>query len=257
MNNTPQIIRLEPNGPASSGLAKMNLDPADYQSDPPVQHIHYYFEDPDLGISIGVWTTTSMQEILGPYPCDEYMFVLEGQVAMVDGAGRETPVRQGEAFSVRSGIPISWTQDGFLRKFFMIYAPPNTPVPEIASADGGVLVHDLVMLEAGLTPLDTTDPFEILGDTPVQRDNILFTNDAGNMFTGMWDSTAFESEMKPFPCHELVHLLEGEVTITEASGASSLFQGGDTFFVPMGTECSWKAADYIRKLYAILDPAAG
>ncbi|NOR20792.1 MAG: hypothetical protein GQ538_11970 [Xanthomonadales bacterium] len=42
-----------------------------------------------------------------------------------------------------------------------------------------------------------------------------------------WDSSAFESEMLPFPCYEFVQLLEGEITITEEDGTVSVFEVSD------------------------------
>ena len=84
----------------------------------------------------------------------------------------------------------------------MTYANPGAPTPDISSVEGGVLVLDQAVLANNMIEMDTTAPFVIEGEPPLQRDHIVFTNDAGNMFTGMWDSTAFESEMRPFPCHE-------------------------------------------------------
>lgn len=256
MSNTKKIIRLEPQGPRETGLTEMELDPADFQSDLPQQHIHLYFEDEASGLAVGVWTTTSMQEVFGPYPGDEFMCILEGQVAIVDGDGNEIVVKQSETFCVRNAIPVSWKQVGFLRKFFMTCSNPGVPTPEIPSAEGGVMILDGPALESGLTIMETTAPFEIAGILPLQRDNNRFTNDAGNMFVGMWDSTSFESEMKPFPCHEFVQLLDGEVTITEKDGAVHEFKPGDVLFIPMGTVCSWKVEDYIKKYYSIFDPTA-
>ena len=105
--------------------------------------------------------------------------------------------------------------------------------------------------------MDNTEPLVIVGEAPLQHDNVMFTNDAGNMFVGMWDSTAFESEMTPFPCHELVQLLEGEVTITEESGETHLFKAGEACFIPMGTVCKWQSNGYLKKFYSILDPGTG
>jgi uncharacterized cupin superfamily protein len=257
MGTEKKVYRLERSGPADAGLAKMKLDPADFQSDLPEQHLHVYFEDEALGLSVGVWTTTTMQEAFGPYPGDEFMWVLEGQVAMVDADGKETPVQEGETFCIRNGIPISWKQVGFLRKFYMTYAKPKAPAPEIASAEGGVVVLDPSQLEANLQVMDNTEPFEIRGPGPRQRDSAGFTNDAENMFVGMWDTEAFESEMKPFPSYEFVQMLEGELTITEEDGTAHRFAPGDAFFVPKGTVCSWKTAGTVKKLYCILDPGAG
>ena len=257
MRTETAVYRLGQNGAAGSGLSKMELDPADFQSDLPEQHLHVYFEDEDLGLSVGVWTTTSMQETFGPYPGDEFMWVLEGRVAMVDADGRETPVEEGETFCIRNGIPISWKQVGPLRKFYMTYAKPGAPTREVSSADGGVVVLDTAQLRVGLQKMDTTEPFEIRGAAPLQRDNGCFTNDAGTLFVGMWDSEPFESEMKPFPCYEFVQMLEGEVTITEGDGTAHRFATGDAFFVPKGTVCSWNTRGTVRKLYCILDPTAG
>jgi uncharacterized cupin superfamily protein len=194
-----------------------------------------------------------MQEAFGPYPGDEFMSILEGQVSMVDADGSETLIKAGETFCIRNGIPISWKQVGFLRKFYMTYADPGAAISEIDSADGGVQILDPGKLSAGLAPMDTTEPFVIVGDKPVQHDNLFFTNDAGNLYIGMWDSTALDSEMRPFPCHEMVQLLEGEVLITEADGSRHQFVAGDAFFIPKGTVCKWQIGAYVKKFYSILE----
>ncbi len=137
----------------------------------------------------------------------------------------------------------------------MTYANPNAPTPDISSADDGIKILDPVTLEGGMTNMKTTDPFVIKGKAPLQRDHLVFTNDAGNMFVGMWDSPPFVSEMHPFPRYEFVQLLEGEVTITEGDGTVHLFKAGDAFFIPMGTVFRWQTSEYIKKFYSILEPA--
>ncbi len=253
MSTNKRVIRFEPNGPADTGMPALELERADFQSELPEQHLHVYFEDEALGLSAGVWTTTDMQEAFGPYPGDEFMWVLEGQVAMMDGDGNATHIKKGETFCIRNGIPISWKQVGFLRKFYMTYDDPNAQTPVIANADGGVLILDPDVLHSGMTKMDNTEPLLIKGKAPLQHDNIAFTNDAGNMFVGMWDSMAFESEMRPFPWYEFVQLLEGEITIMQAGGTTHQFNAGDAFFIPEGTPCSWTAGGYVKKLYSILD----
>jgi uncharacterized cupin superfamily protein len=253
MNNALRVIRLEADGPEGIGLEKMLLDPADFQSPLPEQFEHVYFEDEELGLTVGVWTTTSMQEAFGPYPGDEFMSILEGQVSMVDADGSETLVKAGETFCIRNAIPVSWKQVGFLRKFYMTYTNSRAPVAEIASADGGVKILDPAVLAATMETMETTEPFVIVGDKPVQHDNLFFTNDAGNLYIGMWDSTALDSEVRPFPCHEMVQLLEGEVLITEADGSRHQFVAGDAFFIPKGTVCKWQIGAYVKKFYSILE----
>jgi len=253
MKNEKRVIRFETHGLAHSGMPAMELDQADFQGELPEQHLHEYFSDEDLGLNAGVWTTTDMQEAFGPYPGDEMMWVLEGQVDMVDGDGNATRVNEGETFYIRNGIPISWKQVGFLRKFYITYEDPKTEAPKISSAEGGVVVLNAESLEQAKEKMDVTDPFVIKSGNPVQHDSNAFTNDAGNLFIGMWDSTAFESEMLPFPCYEFVQLLEGEITITEQDGTVNVFGAGDVFMVPEGTVCSWKTTGYVKKFYCMLD----
>jgi len=250
MSSPKHVIRLEPHGPEDVGLTAMALDPKDFQSALPDQHIHLYYEDAELGLTVGTWTTTDMQEAFGPYPGDEFMHVLEGRVVMIDGAGNETPVETGQSFMLRNAIPVSWKQIGFMRKFFITYFDPEAPTPEIASADGGVIVLD----PGGPPPEMSPEPASIGGGQ--QRDCTVFTNDTGNMTLGIWDTTAFESEMQPFSVHEFCQIFDGEVTITEADGTRHAFAAGDVLFVPQGTVCSWKSDGYLKKYYAIVDPAA-
>ena len=107
-----------------------------------------------------------------------------------------------------------------------------------------------------MTKLDTTEPLVIKGPIPLQSDYNFFANDANNMFVGIWDSEALDSEMRPFPWYEFVQMLDGEVTITEEDGTTHIFKAGDVFFTPKGTVCSWKVNEYVKKFYAILDPSA-
>ncbi len=248
------IHRLEREGPAGTGLARMTLDPKDFQSQLPQQHVHVYFQDAALGLTVGVWTTTSMQETFGPYPGDEFMCILEGRVAMADGDGCETLVHAGQSFCIRNAIPISWKQVGFLRKFYMTYAPPGVPTPELTTAEGGVVVLDAAALEMGMT-FDSSTGQAATGDgAPLERTSTAFTNAAGNFRVGLRAATAFQGSMRPSPAHEMRRMLAGELTVTEESGRLHQFVAGDVFFIPQGTVCSWHASAPVRTFYARLAP---
>lgn len=240
---TNGVIRLEANGPAGKGLEKMDLDTADFQSPLPEQFVHVFYNDPEIGLSVGVWTTTTMQEAFGPYPGDEFMLVLEGRVDMLDADDTPVPVETGQSFAVRNAVPVSWKQVGFLRKFYITLADPNAETPKIDSAEGGVMVMDPDALAAKMI-----DEAESIGGG-MQRDAHVFTNDAGTMTIGMWETTPFHTEMQAFSIHEFCQILEGEVTITEENGTEHHFKPGDVFFVPKGTVCSWKADGPLRKYY--------
>lgn len=79
------IFRIDPDALA---LGPLDLDPDAFQSPLPVQNYHLIFEDKAIGLAVGIWDTTTMQEAFGPYPGDEFITVLDGGFAMVDAAGK-------------------------------------------------------------------------------------------------------------------------------------------------------------------------
>ncbi|MCP3939806.1 MAG: DUF861 domain-containing protein [Actinomycetia bacterium] len=256
MSTEKCVYRLETNGPADTGMPEMECSQEDFASDLPTQTLHVYYEDEDLGMSVGVWTTSPMQEAFGPYPGDEFIWLLEGGFKMVDGDNNVLDTyEQGECVHFRNAAPVSWVQEEHLRKFYITYLNPRREVPTGVPAAGAVRAIDPSIAPEQMALLEETDPFIIRGDKPVQRDHISFTNDGGDMFVGVWDSTPFESEMAPFPCHEFVRLLEGEIVITEQDGTVNTFGKDDAFFVPKGTVCSWRATEYVKKYYAMVSPA--
>jgi uncharacterized cupin superfamily protein len=249
--NELSIMRLEPNGPADIGLKRDEPDPADYQSSLPVLNAYSYYEDKDLGLYVGVWDSTASQEVFLPYSMDEFMWLIEGQVAMVDENDDETIVKAGEAFVIPKGLPCSWKLEGYLKKFYMIYDAPNSTIPKAPTATRIVIPQ----ADAPLERMKTTDPLVIKGKMPIQKDHTCYEDTTGQMFVGTWESTPFESEMRPFPYYEMAHILEGSVTIVNDKESEHFFKTGDTFFIPKGTICSWKTTETVRKFYSMFQPA--
>jgi uncharacterized cupin superfamily protein len=212
------VIRIDGNGPAGIGLQPLDLDPADFQSPLPRQHAHEYFGDEEAGLSVGVWDTTTMQEAFGPYPGDEFIVVLEGAFAMVDGKGGAVRAKAGDSVCFRNAIPTSWKQDGYLKKIYLTWRAPDAVTPQIDSATDGVVV---------LTAADTG--------------SVVFCNDTGNMVVWHIANRTMNQPQAASAAHELVQVLQGEVEITEPPGASQRFSAGEVFFVPQGTVCGWSS----------------
>jgi uncharacterized cupin superfamily protein len=256
MSTEKRVYRLEKHGPPDTGLRPMKCDPEDFASELPTQTVHAYYDDEQSGLSVGVWTTSPMQEAFGPYPGDEFIWLIEGGFKMVNGENEVLDAyAEGDCVYFRNAAPVSWLQEEPLRKFYITYLNPRREVPEGVPAQGAVGAVDPSIAPEQMEVLETTEPFVIEGEKPTQRDYNFFTNDTEDMFVGLWDSTPFESEMAPFPCHEFVRLLEGEIVITEDGGTVQRFGKDDVFFVPKGTVCSWKATGYVRKYYAMVSPA--
>lgn len=255
---TGKIIRFEPQGPAGTGLVRWPEIPAEIlTAGKPVQRGHIYFEDKAIGLSAGVWDCTAMTGRLAPYSVNEFMIVLEGAVTIVDARDHAVTIKAGESFLIPKGLPCVWRQDGYIRKFFVIFddasgkAPPDPAVLEVLRPDP----------QAALAPSDGPAPDVLASPPPTQRDKQYFADLTGQWTVGVWDSTAYHRKTIGFPRHELMYILEGQVTLTEEGGPGEkglpqTFKAGDTFFVPMGTRCDWKSTGYVRKIYCIMQPKA-
>jgi hypothetical protein len=255
MSTEKRVYRLEAHGPADTGMHEMECNPEDFASNLPTQTLHEYYEDEALGMSVGVWTTSPMQEAFGPYPGDEFVWLVEGGFKMVDGDDNVLDTyKQGECVYFRNAAPVSWVQEKHLRKFYITYLNPEREVPTGVPAEGAVKAVDPSITPEQMTALESTDPFIINGDKPVQRQYRYFTNDTGDMSVGLWDSTPLETRLAPFPYHEFARMLEGEIVITEEDGTVSMFQKDDVFFVPKGTVCSFETTEYTKLYYAVVSP---
>jgi hypothetical protein len=228
MTQAPRPIRIDPD---QIGLEALDLDPAGFQSALPVQHYALVFEDEDIGLAVGLWDTTTMQEAFGPYPGDEYITVLDGHFAMVDAADAPlATARAGDSVTFRNGAPSSWKQDGYLRKVYLTLQDPKGATPEIALAEGAFHVLDQSRLPQG-SP----------GPDGVTRE-VVFRNSPGTMTVTLCSFPACSLPQAPAPSHRLVRVLAGAMTLTEATSPPDRFAAGSHVFLPRGTACTWEVA---------------
>jgi len=223
-----RIIRLSPN-PEGFGQTEDVLEQQMFASDMPVQHTHMYYEDDDLGLYIGVWDTTDMVETAGPYACDEFMWVLEGEVEIKNSkTGAMEMVKAGEAFVIPKGYDCQWHQKGYLRKFFVISEHPEEPIPPVPTVEGIVK----------------------LPDSGPQGERLCYEDGTGNFTAGVWQRDAFKSEMCSMPHNQFVYLHEGSLSLSDEEGDSHTFEVGDAFFITQGTACRWHSPGGLRAFYA-------
>jgi uncharacterized cupin superfamily protein len=247
----PTIHRFEANGPGGKGLQDWGGIPAEsLVSGTPHQNGHSYVNVETLGFKAGVWDCTAMTGKMEPYPCHEFMIVLEGSVTMIEENGRETTIKAGESFVLPKGLVCQWKQPGYIRKFYVIWDDPGGAAPKDAKALQ-VLKPDP---KGKLEPAAATPPELLLSGKPVQHSRDWFVDPTGQWSVGVWDSTAYHRKAVPFPRYELMSLLEGAVTITEENGRVHRFKAGDTFFIEQGCVSDFKTDGYVRKFYCIFQP---
>jgi uncharacterized cupin superfamily protein len=245
--NGKSIIRLNPD-PAGFGASPDTLKTEDFSSDVPVQHTHSVFEDDEIGLYVGLWDTASMVEAGGPYACDEFMWLIEGECQIRNNrTGEIASVKAGAPFLIPKGYDCQWHQSGYLRKFFVISEHPGEEIPAVPAHEGIVILKaDAVLKEA----VDGA-PFEVTTGTRPQH-KVCYEDTTGRFFAGIWASDAFESRQRPFPYNEFAYVQDGSITLSDAEGATQIFNTGDAFFIPEGVECAATVAISVRLYIAVI-----
>ena len=210
---------------------------------------HRWIDDKALGLSAGVWEAEANLGRWMKWPVHEFMVILEGEVVMVE-EDRETVIGAGESFFIPKGRRCIWNQSGYAKKFMVIFDDQSG-----LAVDGSQPIFKIdpaVKLQPSTSPAADM----LLSSVPLQHAHEYFCDPTGQLTVGVWDTTAYHRKLIDFPRHELMHILEGSVTLTDGEGRAQTFRAGDTFFVPLGNRNSWQCNGYLKKIYCIFQPKA-
>ena len=133
-------------------------------------------------------------------------------------------------------------------------AKPNFETPlSAAGSDVRIKIFDGPVIQTGSTTRTDFGPTPlppewILEGNPAARSIPLARAADGNLSCGLWDCQSGKFKFI-FPTDEIIHILEGEVTIEE-KGAVHHLQIGDVAFFPEGLVSYWTVPKYVKK-YAI------
>ena len=233
---SPAVVRIEHDGPNETGLTEWEkLDPASLASGEPIQRGHFYGLDERAGYSMGVWDCTAFDDAPGPYPVDEYMFLLEGQVIMALPDGRETVINAGEAFVLPRGLNCQWKMPGYVRKIFMIIEADGPTSPTNPSQDRITVPI--------LTPLAAQS------DDALATEETVFVNRSGRMTIKRIDFHQDMTGRVPMVGNCLVTLLEGMLDIDQQR-----FKTGDSFVLSQDTNPNWSIKRGARLIVASYAP---
>ena len=229
-----------------------DIPAAEVESGSPVQNGHIYVNDQANGLIAGVWDCTPYTTVMAPYSVNEFMILLEGELTMVEENGRETHIRAGESFIIPKGLRCQWVQEVYLKKFFVIF-DDKSGMKNAPGEQFRVIKPDP---QGALAPAAPPAADTLLSPVPEWRDHTCFTDATRQWTVGVWQSSAFHRKPGPIGRHELMHLLEGSVTLPDGKGGTQRFVAGDTFMVPLGAFYEWDSSETVRKLFCSLTPSA-
>lgn len=176
---------------------------------------------------------------------DKWLLVASGTATLTGPAG-EVVLNAGESCVIARGTPFAWQAEAGTTLIGMSYTGGESGEPGIVAIDN----------DAELAPSNPPAAHLLLGETPSCRSNNQFASRDQTFKCGIWDSTPYQRTPIFFHHTELMHLLAGSVSFTDAAGRTATFSKGDTFIIEQGAECSWDSREVVAKIYAQFKPAA-
>ena len=86
-----------------------------------------------------------------------------------------------------------------------------------------------------------------------ETNHAFFQTEDGSILSGVWECAPCREDIEAYPVHEMMTVISGSVTMTNADGSSETFTAGDTFFIAKGTKCVWEVTETLRKFYMIAE----
>ncbi|MCM2360353.1 cupin domain-containing protein [Pseudomonas sp. SR18] len=194
----------------------------------------------DDGVSAGL-VPFSGEAVIEDFPHSETLVVHAGHMVLSSAdqtleldVGTSAVIGRGTRLTVRASAGSVWA--------FCAVDRADAP------ACPGLTLLDRYTL---LNPSAAPEPQILIGPTPQCRALNLFDDAVTELRIGIWDSTPYARHGRPHKLHELMHLLEGSVTLQDSEGGEVTVNTGDTVFVAKGAPCAWTSTVYVRKVYAV------
>jgi uncharacterized cupin superfamily protein len=194
----------------------------------------------DQGIAAGVVQASGSLTVTH-YPFTEMLVVHKGLVTL-RSEGRSIELERGQSAVIGRGSQVQI--DAQSNSQWAFCAATQATGPDKAAV---VLIDHRAILAPSAAP----EASILIGPTPQCRANNIFEDTASPLRIGVWDSTPYARGGRPHKVHELMHILEGQVALTDDDGETITVKPGDTVFVIQGAPCAWVSDVYVRKFYAV------
>ena len=106
--------------------------------------------------------------------------------------------------------------------------------------------------KAGMEPSHLTGLDAFTTDNRTELNHTFFKTADESVLSGVWECAPCKEEIGSYPVHEMMSVISGSVTLTDADGKSQTFISGDVFFIAKGTKCTWHITETLRKFYMIV-----
>jgi uncharacterized cupin superfamily protein len=159
------------------------------------------------------------------------------------GAGDAAVLPRGYSGTVSAEPGTSW-----------VFTAMQSSFPGAQGAGAAPDAANAIRLDPGLDrPRSPGPAAEVLVSAAPECHSLNLFTDPSGMRAGVWDvSTPCERTFVPHRVHELMCFIEGNVTLTHASGIETIFNPGDAILVPRAAPYAWKNLGRVVKYYVVL-----
>ena len=201
------------------------------------------FTSEDQNFIVGIYQSKTGSEVIDtPYPYNEYMYILEGEIVTKKIDGHAHTYRVGESFM----MPKGWMGDfSIVKDLKIIYAVDGINETENLDADHIVKINDPRVFEYDLG--DFEDYYPEVSDLTA-RGLTFFSNKDESFEFGLWKSSKGSiSGSETF--HEFMYSLKGRIVLINQNGEQLITSPGEGILVPAGWNGTFSVPDGVLKIW--------
>ncbi len=102
-----------------------------------------------------------------------------------------------------------------------------------------------------MEPSDICPKEAFTTDDHTELNHSFYEAEDESILSGVWICAPSREVIDSYPVNEMMTVLGGSVTITNAAGETETFTRGDSFFIPKGAKIVWEITETLKKHYLI------
>jgi len=205
------------------------------------------FTSEDENFSIGIWEAKRGEEVIDtPFPYNEFMYVLFGQMVVKNSDGQTIIINPGEGFVAPKNWMGSFTITEDLAIIYAIDGLKQTkndgPIDLVKINDARVSAYDLGDFE----------PYHPEYSNLLAKGITLFSNQDESFQVGIWESTSgsIPADAEYFHgYHEFMYPLSGSVKLSHINGQVSVTSPGEGVFIPSNWDGEFAVPEGVLKIW--------
>ncbi len=204
---------------------------------------HVYYHDKELGLYVGIGSSSDIIETSLPCAYDEFISIIDGSIKIQnDQTHKMKTVTKGNSFIIPHSYSYQCLPQHDFKKYFVIYKPRLTTDSSVA-----LIKKHVVAIDKDSTPpwQETSDGFA--KKMQYQSHNQKFT-------AGVWQGNDFKTGIINFPYNEFILIKQGCLVCTDEQGEKNKINVGEALFVPQGVSCAWQVQGKVSLHFVQIKP---